>query len=203
MKPTYRSLPLYAACASLALLALAGPARADDPVRGDALCTDSEAANSPPGDNPSYVACLAQFNGVPAPTTTLVNPFAGYGNFDFVGQTLPDGTGTNPPFIGFGSDFIFGELQLKSAQTGPFVIALASFGDYSLFLYDPSTAGGTPVSSIDVSTFGTTNWSGGPYPLQYANLYAVAVIPEPETYTLMLVGLAAAGLYIRRRQPQG
>lgn len=203
MKPHSRSLPLYAACATLALLALAGPARADDPVRGDALCIDSEAANSPPGMNPSYVACLAQFDMGPAPTTTLVNPFVGYGNFDFVGQTLPDGTGTNSPFNGFGSDFIFGTLELKNAQSGPFVIALASFGDYSLFLYDPSTAGGTPVSSIDASTFGTTNWTQGPYPLQYANLYNVAVIPEPETYVLMLVGLAAAGLYVRRRQQQG
>ncbi len=201
MKSTPRLSPLRAACAALAMLALAGPALADDPVRGTALCTDSEAANSPPGMNPSFVACLAQFNGVEAPMTTLVKPFVGYGNFDFVGQTLPDGTGTNSPFNSFGPDFIFGVLKLKAAQTGPFVIALASFGDYSLFLYDPSTAGGTPVSSIEISTFGTTNWSQGPYPLQYANLYTLAV-PEPETYALMLAGLAATGLLARRRRQQ-
>ena len=200
MSPRHRLFPLYAACAALALLALAGPARADDPTRGNAVCTDSEAANNPPGMNPSYVACLAVYEAKPAPVETLVYKFAGYENFDFafVGQTRADGTGVNSPFNDFGADFIFGVLQLKEAQTRPFVIALASFGDYSLYLYDPSTADGLAVSSIDVSTFGTTNWTGGPYPLQYANLYAV--VPEPETYGLMLAGLAVTGLLLRRRR---
>lgn len=201
MNPRHRLSPLYAACAALALLALAGPARADDPVRGSAVCTDSEAANNPPGMNPSFVACLAQYIGTDAPQTTLTQPFQGYGNFDFVGQTRADGTNINSPFNAFGSAFIFGELKLNSAQTGPFVIALASFGDYSFYLYDPSTAGGIPVSSIDISTYGTTNWTGGPYPLQYANLYTLAV-PEPESYALMLAGLAATGLLLRRRRQQ-
>ena len=201
MNTPSRLSPLYAACAALALLALAGPARADDPVRGSALCTDSEAANSPPGNNPSYVACAAFYNGIAAPQVTLTNPFAGYGNFDFVGQTKADGTGVNSPFTDFGADFIFGVLTLKTAQTGAFVIAIASFGDYSLYLYDPSTAVGFAVSSIEISTFGTTNWTGGPYPLQYANLYSVAaVVPEPETYGLMLAGLAVTGLLLRRRR---
>lgn len=200
MNSSSRLSPLYAVCASLALLALAGPAHADDPTRGDAFCTDSAAANAPPGMNASYVACSAFYNGTDAPQTTLVNPFVGYGNFDFVGQTRADGTGTNQPFDNFGPDFLFGDLQLKTPQTGAFVIALASFGDYSLYLYDPSTAGGTAVSILEIDTFGTTNWTGGPYPLQYANLYTATVVPEPESYALMLAGLGVTGLMLRRRR---
>lgn len=184
------------ATAAAALLTLAGAsAWADDPVRGDAACTDSDAAST--FYNPSYVACSAHYDGVPAPQTTLVDPFAGYGNFRFVGQTANDNSDTGP-FDPFGPGFgvPFDTLVLKAAQNGPFVVALASFGDYSLYLYDPSQAGGA-VSSIEFTTLGTTNWTGGPYELQYANLYAA--VPEPTSLALMLGGLAAVGLARRRR----
>jgi len=170
--------------AAVALLVIAAPAWADDPIRGDALCTDSVAANAaaPVFVNPSYQDCSAHYQEGTAPTSTLNAPFASTG-----------------PFDPFGPGFTFGTLSLKTSQTVPFVIALSSAGDYSLYLYDPGKAGGGAVSSLYVSTDGTTNIIRGPYELEYANLYTQA-IPEPSSIALMLAGLAATGLAVRRRK---
>jgi len=188
--------------AAVALLVIAAPAWADDPIRGDALCTDSVAANvaAPLFVNPSYQVCSAHYQEGPAPTSTLNAPFAGFGDFAFVGQTRKDDTAASTgPFDPFGPGFTFGTLSLKTSQTVPFVIALSSAGDYSLYLYDPGKAGGGAVSSLYVSTDGTTNIIRGPFELEYANLYTQA-IPEPSSIALTLAGLAATGLAVRRRK---
>ena len=45
------------------------------------------------------------------------------------------------------------------------------------------------------------NQRGRPQDLSHANLYAVAQpVPEPETYALMMAGLAAVGFLSRRRK---
>jgi hypothetical protein len=186
---------LHATCAAFALLVFAAPARADL-GDGSIKCSDSLAADQ--GANPSYLNCSAYFEDGKqfAPQTTLIEPFGPvYGDFAYVGQTTsaPDSAG---PFEPFGPGLEFGTLTLKVAQTGAFVIALASNGDYSLFLYDASAITGG-VLSIDISTIGTTGAIGS-FPLEYANLYAP--IPEPETCALMLSGLALTGLALRRRK---
>lgn len=190
-----RSPLLYATIAMFALLVGTSPARADNPVRGEAFCFESLAAST--SLNSSYVTCSAHYNGVPAPQTTLDDPFAGYGDFKFVGQTRNNSVDSGP-FEPFGAGFgiPFDTLAMKATRSGPFIIALASAGDYSLYLYDPSKAGGAAVSSITFSTFGTTNIVGGPFELQYANLYAA--IPEPTSLALVLGGLGAIGLGLRR-----
>lgn len=196
------STAFHAAVAAVALLTIAAPARADDPIRGDAKCTDSDAANAsaPFFVNPSFVACTAHYAEGAAPQTTLVTPFAGYGDFKYVGQTTKtDGPGAAGPFDPFGTGLTFGTLTLKAPQTGPFIVALSSAGDYSFYLYDPAIAGGTPVSSLFISTYGTTNIIRGPYELDYANLYT-QVIPEPSTYALFLAGLGVTALALRRRK---
>ncbi len=192
---------LQATGAAIALLVLAAPVQADTAPPGTVFCTDSRAANI--AFNPSFVACSAHYDNMPAPKPplypqpSLLNPFAGYGDFYFIGQTKNDDTGSGP-FQPFGPGLTVGTLVLDTPQTGQFVIALASFDDYSLYLYDASAIAGG-VTSIAFSTRGTTNELFGPYQLEYANLYAP--IPEPTSAALMLAGLAATGLALRRARP--
>jgi hypothetical protein len=185
---------LRAACFAVVTLVLASAAQADI-GDGTVRCTDSNAADATL--NPSYVSCSAFFeNGVQsAPQSTLVEPFGpSYGDFLYVGQTTSALNSTGP-FEPFGPGLEFGTLTLKTPQAGSFVIALASNGDYSLFLYNATSISGGVVS-IDISTIGTTGALGS-FPLEYANLYAP--VPELETYALMLVGLALTWLAVRHR----
>jgi len=183
--------------AALPLLLLAPAAQADE---GDpsVKCSDSSAADT--AFNPSYVDCTAHYDDVPAPMTTLVNPFgSAYGDFLFIGQTTLD-PASGGPFEPFGPGTIFGTLTLKAPLGGTFVIALASFNDYSLYLYDAGKVVGD-VGSIAFDTFGTTNAFRGPYQLEYANLYAPAPVPEPGSAAMALAGLALTGsLWLRRRR---
>ena len=111
-----------------------------------------------PGKTRLDAAALAAVADRAVVAHAVMTPFAGYGNFAFVGQTTNDSTG-NGPFHAFGIGFLFGTLTLDSAQKGPFIVALASFDDYSLYLYDPKSGS---VSSLEVSTFGTTNEIANP-----------------------------------------
>jgi hypothetical protein len=54
----------------------------------------------------------------------------------------------------------------------------------------------------EVFTVGATfaNSQGGPETIAAIRLEQVAVIPEPETYALMLAGIGALGFVARRRQ---
>ena len=55
----------------------------------------------------------------------------------------------------------------------------------------------TTNGTTDEATFGALTY---PFQLEYANLYVQAAIPEPGTYALMLAGLAATSLALRRRK---
>jgi PEP-CTERM motif len=72
---------------------------------------------------------------------------------------------------------------------------------FSLFYFDGAEA---PIPSIDFSTLGvSTNPNGTGNDLSHASLYAappVPAIPEPQTNTLMLAGLAAIGIMALRRR---
>ena len=75
-------------------------------------------------------------------------------------------------------------------------IALKAGKSFSLYYYDATAAN---VASLD---FITTGASLGPrgkaQTLSHATLYQP--IPEPETYALMLAGLAAVGFVVGRRK---
>jgi hypothetical protein len=98
-------------------------------------------------------------------------------------------------------DGAFGTLRFDSAIDGAFVLSLKAGNAFSLYYFDGE---GDAISSIDYSTLGvSTNWRGIGHDLSHASLYAaVPAIPEPETYALMLAGLAAVGFMSHRRKPQ-
>ena len=95
------------------------------------------------------------------------------------------------PFVGGGT----GTITIDPAVSGPFAIALKagsarSGGGYSLYFFDASNLN---VASLDfLSTPASKD-------LSHASLYA-GVVPEPETYALMLAGLAGLGFMVRRRR---
>ncbi|MGZ5713893.1 MAG: PEP-CTERM sorting domain-containing protein [Caldimonas sp.] len=86
-----------------------------------------------------------------------------------------------------------------AAQTGPFVISLKAGDAFSLYEFDAG------ISSINFDTKGVGFFSGPNQilhfgqELSHADLYT-SPIPEPETYALLLAGLAAVGFVARRRR---
>lgn len=91
-----------------------------------------------------------------------------------------------------------GTLTFDTAMDDAFVLSLKAGDAFSLFYFDGA---GGPISSIDYTTLGVSvNVLGIGNGLSHASLYTVPAIPEPQTYALMLAGLAAMGFVARRRK---
>ena len=118
------------------------------------------------------------------------------GTFSFLGKSDDAGNG---PFTGDPDVATLGTLTFDAPITGWFVIGLKAANNFSYYLFNATS----PLSSLTFdSTAGVAvNRNGVPQASSHANLYAVAApVPEPETYALMLAGLAAVGWLSKRRK---
>jgi len=144
---------------------------------------------------PGYLDCAGAFSG-----NTNNQDVAGQilTDFGISGLTETDITGTNGNATS--GSFTFADMA------SPFVLALKAGDAFSLYLFAAHT------TSIDFDTLGVGFFSEGRHPvahfgqgLSHAVLYGsstVTAVPEPETYALLMAGLAFVGWASRRRQRQ-
>ncbi|GCL64634.1 PEP-CTERM sorting domain-containing protein [Pseudaquabacterium pictum] len=89
-----------------------------------------------------------------------------------------------------------GTLSFLQHIGGPFIITLKGGNEVAAYLMGPGVTAGT-VINFDIPDVQSAG-------LSHATVWAAASdiaapVPEPETYALMLVGLAAVGFVARRR----
>jgi opacity protein-like surface antigen len=186
MKSKLSLVAFAALAASFASTAMA--AAAPPPV----VCSDSAATTG----NAGYISCQGPTAGNIAPGQTHTATFAGYGTFALVGSTDFPAAG---PFASDPGGVTSGVLTFDNAVKGLFVLGIKGGPDYSLYLFDGGAAG---ITSLNFDTNGIVKGNGRPGPgLSHASLFT-APVPEPETYALMLAGLAAIGFVARRRKMQ-
>jgi len=145
-------------------------------------------------------ACLGSFSPPPNDSIAFIDSLD-FGAFEFaVTASYKDdnpGAGSTTPLIdavagGNGA----GTITFNSLITDRFVLVLKLGNDFSAFVFDDDFAAG---STLTFALSGDLQGAG----LSHATVYAgdvVPGIPEPETYALMLAGLAAIGFVARRRR---
>ena len=188
---------------ALAGAALALPAAAVQIIYGATL---SGAAESPANASPGTGSALVIIDTV-ANTMEVQVTFAGLSAPDTASHihccTAVPGTGTagvatvTPTFTGFPTGVTSGtydhtfDMLLASSYNPAFVTAHANVaGAYAFLLAGLST--GEAYLNIHTSTYPGGEIRG-----------FLAPVPEPQTYALMLAGLALVGGMTRRRRPAG
>ncbi len=153
-------------------------------------CADSSATTG----NAGYVSCQGPTSGNIAPGQTSTALFSGFGSFNLMGKSDDAGFG---PFASNPGAVTSGTLSFDTPQTGFFVLGLKGGPDYSLYLFNGGAAG---ISTLSFDTLGIVKGNGSAGPgLSHLALFTQPV-PEPESYALMLAGLAVVGSIVRRRQ---
>ena len=143
-------------------------------------------------------ACAGSFggniNGSASETSYLNTRFGG--TFTYAGAS--DGP-NNGPFTSNPQVPLNGTLTFDSPILGNFVIGLMAANNYSYYFF--SALSPTSFLIFSSTTGVATNGRDMPQDLSHANLYVMTrPVPEPETYALMMAGLAALGFVSRRRR---
>jgi hypothetical protein len=184
-------LPRLAACAALWIAAGAA----------QAALTPTAPSCSATVTNASWSDCAGAFlgNDKNQQSDVAATIAAEFGLLGAVYQGASDDSGhglfSNAPVAGSGT------LNFDFAIDSPFVLSLKAGNAFSLFYFDGAAA---PISSISYSTLGVSvNGQGIARGLSHASVYAptvVPAVPEPETYALMLAGLALT-VFLAKRRP--
>ncbi len=181
LRTALSSIALAASCSSPAFAIALNPAAV--------ACGDSFTVF-----NGGYLDCAGPITGSLGASAVQSVSFAGYGSFALAGVT-GDNSGAftaDPGPVEFGTLGL--GLGLGVPQRGAFVIGLQGGGSYSLYLFSGS-------ASVDFDTFGVVDALGHPGPdLTRAALFLPSVVPEPESYALLLAGLASLGFLASRRR---
>lgn len=149
--------------------------------------------------NPTWTDCAGAFEGndknQEADVLATILAEFGLAGASFLGAS---DDAANGPFSG-NPETNSGTLNFDTAIDDPFVLSLKAGDSFSLFYFDGA---GDAISSIDFNTLGVSvNGQGIGSDLSHASVYGgVPAIPEPQTYALMLAGLAAVGFMTRRRK---
>lgn len=155
----------------------------------------------------SFVDCAGSFEGnlkgaLDSAQIAALNAQFGDNGFSYGGGLVyskSDDAG-HGVFTDLGSDFT---LSFDNGQVakGLFVIGLKQANRYSLYLFDGGTAG---INSISFDVKGVVDkQTDGLSHAIYLGQALTAPVPEPESYALMLAGLAAVGFIARRRGRRG
>ena len=181
---------ILSALAVTAAALVAGPAQALVLTPNGAVSCTASLVTDDTTLNPTYDDCAGAFDGNNKGNATTVGNVLDTiaSEFGLTIQSIFDVSGqagTSGAFDLSGIDGAF-VLALKAGDA----FSLYAFTDGELIQWDTLGVGFlTPSGNLQVGQN-----------LSHATVYTTAVIPEPETYALMMAGLAVVGWVSRRRQ---
>ena len=146
-------------------------------------------------------ACRGSFSPPPNDSIAVIDALD-FGTFDFKVTAAfkddnPSAGSTTSLIDAVAGNNGSGTITFNSLITDRFVLVLKLGNDFSAFVFDDNFAAGSTLT-FQLSVEGLQGTG-----LSHATIYtgsAVPAIPEPETYALMLAGLAAVGFVARRRR---
>ena len=177
-----------AVIASIGILGVA-PALADNAWNCAALTFQGGAVNDE--------QCVGSFDPPPADLGRVNAAFAGDPTYVVFAKddNSSAGASTTGVIDAWGTGNGQGAITFNTALTDSFVLELKFGQEWSLFRFDDDVTAGTTWT---FALPDAPNLRG--LGLSHASVSTVAPVPEPQTYALMLAGLAALAFVVRRRR---